>query len=183
MKKTRFWAILIMAVLTMGAVCACGSDDEEERKDGGLEGYEESGGTGKSTADATQQGITPGYYFCKELTEAHQTMEAMEAAQDRTIGSASLEGSTSVIRVIDNVQMQVYWAVATHTDKGGSIASEKFTVDGKSYPVYYYLSDAAGKAFNYTMKGSDVYVSNNKKYTYSNGALVTDYGYYYVKVK
>lgn len=150
---------------------------------GGLEGYHEKASSVKNLPDASQQGIKPGYYFCKELTEAHMTMEAMEAAQDRTIGSASLEGSTAVIRIIDNVLMQIYWVVATHTNKGGSMASEKFTVGGSSYPVYYYLSDAAGKVFYYTIKGNDVYVDNNKKYTYSNGALSTDYGYNYIKVK
>ena len=30
MKKTRFWAILMTALFTISAVCACGDDDDDE---------------------------------------------------------------------------------------------------------------------------------------------------------
>lgn len=270
MKKTRFWAILMTALFTISAVCACGDDDDDEgysgqsdnvsllgrtfertnnggletktihiefiskencmvrvsgfgydedgrytydwgdilcpytisgntvtinvvKSDGyyetynirivngGLEGYEEKS-SGKSTTDASQEGITPGYYFCKEVTQAYSTMSSMAAAQDQTIGSATLEDSPAAIRVIDNVLMQNYYVTAKHSSGGGSIASETFTVKGKRYPLSFYLSDPAGDVFSYTMKGNDVYVGNYKRYTYSNGELI-DGTYRYKKVK
>lgn len=144
------------------------------------------GDTEPATAGTAQM---IGYYFPDGIYQvAKNEGQRLYQAENTKDWTSYIDYNDLGYRIVDASTIHVVEMGALGADptkKGYNavvLASDNYTLQRKSYGVYYYAFDFAKEELRYVVKGTTLQLSNGKTITYSNGKL-TEGTRSYTKIK